>query len=284
MLSACGNGTVITGGGGGGGAGGAGGGTGGAGGGYVDPCSAEAKVVYVVDQNKQLSSFDPKTKSFKDLGSLSCPAQSGAEPFSMAVDRKAVAWVLYDSGELFTVNTTTLACTKTAFDPFAGHGYAQFGMGFSTDQVSGTTDTLYIAGGPTYAASSYLASLNVGTLQPTDVGAVSGWPELTGTGDAKLWGFFPSNGSSTPRVSQLDKSSAQVLKTFQAPSIAGDPNAWAFAFWGGRFWIFLKRQTDTSTSVYEMNAADGGLSTALSNTGRTIVGAGVSTCAPVEIN
>ena len=64
----------------------------------------------------------------------------------------------------------------------------------------------------------------------------------------------------------------------------GAPLAWAFAFWGGRFWIFLKRDSDASTYVYAMDATTGALTTALSNTGRTIVGAGVSTCAPVNVN
>jgi len=64
--------------------------------------------------------------------------------------------------------------------------------------------------------------------------------------------------------------------------VQGNPSAWAFAFWGGDFYIFLKRDTDNSTNVWHLTAA-GQVSKALNDTGRTIVGAGVSTCAPLMI-
>ncbi|HEY5946723.1 MAG TPA: hypothetical protein VIV40_14570, partial [Kofleriaceae bacterium] len=97
----------------------AGGGSGsgsGSGSGNEDGCSDAAKLVYVVDSNNTLSSFDPATKMFKDLGTLSCAATSGAQPFSMGVDRNATAYVLYSgvnpitgdvtSTEIFKVDTT----------------------------------------------------------------------------------------------------------------------------------------------------------------------------------
>ena len=105
---------------------------------------------------------------------------------------------------------------------------------------------------------------------PNDRGNLAGWPELTGTGDAKLWGFFPSTGTAAPFVAQIDKTNATLGTPFPAASIDGAPASWAFAFWGGRFWIFLRRQTDASTFVYEMNATTGVLTTALPGTGREI--------------
>ena len=291
LLSGCGGSNVVIKGADGGthdgGAGGGGGGGAGGGGGSAldagDGCPEEAKTVYVVDTDGTFSSFDPKLKQFHDIGTLSCPAQSGANPFSMAVDRTATALVLYDSGELFRVNTTSLACAPTAFDSGAGHGFSKFGMGFSTDQAGGTTDTLFISGGANVGTTSSMARLDLATFTPTPFGTVDGWPELTGTGDAKLWGFMPSASGSIPRVVQLSKTDASTLRTFSAPSLAGVPLGWAFAFWGGRFWIFLKRSGEPSTVVYVMDASTGALSTALSDTGaRNIVGAGVSTCAPIN--
>lgn len=264
-------------GGGGGGDGGGGGGDGG------DGCSDEAKLVYVVDQNNKLSSFNPPTMMFNDLGTLNCPAQPLATPFSMAVDRQAVAWVLYSSGELFSVNTTSLQCTKTSFT--APASLQNFGMGFATDTAGGTAETLFIAGGsmggPATMGPSTLATLAFPSLTPTTVGMVNGWPELTGTGDAKLWGFFPS--ASAPRVAQINKSTGADIQTFNAATLAGQPSAWAFAFWGGDFWIFLAKGLSTTTAVYRMKSTDGSVTTAIANTGRTIVGAGVSTCAPIAI-
>jgi hypothetical protein len=271
----------------GGSAGSTGGGTagmGGSGGGDPSGCPDDAKTVYVVALDRTFSAFDPRTKTFRDIGTLACPAAGGAGPFSMSISRDAFAYVLYDDGELFKVSTADLSCTPTGFTP--GTTYKVFGMGFSTDAAGGTTDSLFIAGGQSVVPMSKLGRLDVGSFAPTPLVDLPGWPELTGTGDAKLWGFFPDQpgGGSTPFVARIEKTTGALSSSFPAPSLAGSPNSWAFAFWGGSFWIFLKRDSDGSTNVYEMKAADGGVSPALMNTGRTIVGAGVSTCAPLVIN
>jgi hypothetical protein len=87
-----------------------------------------------------------------------------------------------------------------------------------------------------------------------------------------------------PFVARIDKVTGALSSNFPAPSLSGAPEAWAFAFWGGSFWVFLRRQSEASTNVWQMKASDGAISPALMNTGRTIVGAGVSTCAPLTIN
>lgn len=249
----------------------------------TDGCSAEAKLIYVVDEGNQLSTYDPVTRTFADLGALSCPAQGGATPFSMGIDRDANAWVLFSSGELFKVDTATLGCTATSWTPGGpSFNLLVFGMGFSTDAVGGTTDTLYIAGGfgPTDPTSA-LNTLNTSTLAPTPVGTVQDWPELTGTGDAELWGFFPS--ATSPRIEKLDKTNGSALQTFNLGTLAGNPMAWAFAFFGGDFHVFLMRDTDAATTVYQVNGQTGQVTNMLPTNTRRIVGAGVSTCAPTVI-
>jgi hypothetical protein len=243
-------------------------------------CSDSAKLVYVVDMSNQFSQFDPSTKTFHDLGTLSCP--SSGSPFSMSVDRNTIAWVLYDSGELFRVDITqNLACTKTSWS--AQGGLSQFGMGFSTDTAGGTTDTLFIAGGSTVGSSSpsTLAKLDTGSMSATTVGSVQGWPELTGTGTAQLWGWFPDQ--TNPRVEQIDKTSGTAIKTYAQSQLAGMPSAWAFAFWGGDFWIFLMKDLEFSTTVYQIDGNTGAMKGMTATGSRVIVGAGVSTCAPVVI-
>lgn len=246
-----------------------------------DGCSDEAKLVYVVDTNRTLSQFNPATRTFTDLGTLSCSAGIGATPFSMAIARDATAWVLYSNGALFRVETkNNLACTRAAW--MTTQGLKVFGMGFSTDQVGGNTDTLYIAGGavgPSGSSTSKLARVDMGTFQPSPLGNVTGWPELTGTGSAELWGFFPSTSGAS--IAPLDKVTGAVGAKFQLGSLAGDPTAWAFAFHGGSFWVFLKRGSDTQTTVHQVNAMTGAIVGSTPATGRSIVGAGVSTCAPI---
>lgn len=288
FLIACGPNERNPGSGGGGGGGGGGGpdsgGGGGSGSDNEDGCSDAAKLVYVVDSNNKFSKFDPATKTFTDIGNLACPAMGGATPFSMGLDRDAVAWVLYSSGELFRVDTTNLDCTKSTWA--SSNGLIQFGMGFSTNMQGGTEDTLFVAGGtsPT-GGNSTLATLSTQTFTATNVGTVTGWPELTGTGNAELWGWFPSDalGFSTPRVEQIDKTNGAALKTYNLPALKGAPTAWAFAFWGGDFWIFLAKGTEANTTVYQIDGMTGMQKGTTPAPGRTIVGAGVSTCAPVVI-
>jgi len=264
---------------------GADGGTGGSNGGSgnQDGCSDSAKLVYTVAQDNTFSQFDPATKSFHDLGRLMCP--SSGMPFSMGVDRNTIAWVLYDDGSLFRVDiNNNLACTKTAWS--SQQGLTEFGMGFSTDTAGGATDTLYIAGGAAVSSgNANLATLDTTNFMAAPKGPITGWPELTGTGAAELWGWFPSDefGTTMPHVDQLDKTNGHSLKNYPLSSLQGPPMAWAFAFWGGDFWIFLQKGTEPETTVYQLDGNAGTIKGMTSAGGRSIVGAGVSTCAPIVI-
>jgi hypothetical protein len=112
-------------------------------------------------------------------------------------------------------------------------------------------------------------------------------PELTGTGNAELWGWFPD--TTAPRIEQINKSTGAGMKTYPLPSLAGTAAAWAFAFWGGDFWVFLALDsggTPQPTIVYQVDGTTGaieGMTNTSATKARSIVGAGVSTCAPVII-
>jgi hypothetical protein len=253
-----------------------------------DNCSEAAKHAYVVDQDNTLSTFTPPG-TFADLGVLNC--SSSSTPFSMGVDRNAMAWVLYADGTLYNVdlNTLPLTCTHTAWQP-GNLGNQVFGMGFSTDVSGGDTDTLYIAGGQAFAAGAHaqLSSLDLAT---SPIGSIAigtdllpGWPELTGNSLAELWGFFPSADGSTPtQVGRIDKDTATVDPIYSFPGLGGglSPSAWAFAFYGGTYYMFLA--TGSNTVVYAMDENGTLESTTGTQTTRNIVGAGVSTCAPIVV-
>jgi hypothetical protein len=194
----------------------------------------------------------------------------------MAVDHLGNAWVLYNTGELFLVDTTTAACQATSF-AIGQQGFTTFGMGFSVDAPGAMHETLFLASD---ATPNQLGSVDIATLTVMPIAPLSGTPELTGTGDARLWAFFPA--ATMPRVAQLDKQSGAESNTLMLPALAGTPLAWAFAFWGGDFWLFLKLATNTSTQVHRVDALTGALTTVVTNSGRTIVGAGVSICAPLR--
>jgi hypothetical protein len=245
---------------------------------YVNSVCVEASQwIYTVDVSGMFSRFDPTTLTFADIGMLACP--TSASPNSMAVDQDAVAWVAYEDGNLFKVDTSTGQCEVTTFQPNQD-GLTVFGMGFVFDPSTGV-DTLYIAGGAfVSAASSTLATVSFPTLTVTPIGTVAaGSPELTGTGDGALWGFIPLSESTLGPATllRLDTSSGAVLESHPYPSLS-DSGAWAVKFWGGSFWIFL------NSSVYRVpRDTPDVIQTVIANTGRLpITGAGVSTCAPLQ--
>ncbi len=61
------------------------------------------------------------------------------------------------------------------------------------------------------------------------------------------------------------------------------PAAWAFAFHGGDFWMFLMRDTEFATTVHQIDGTTGVIKGNTATGSHSSVGAGVSTCAPVVI-
>ncbi len=247
----------------------------------ANECADGTELVYTIDQhNKRLSQFNPMTKTFVDLGSLTCAAAIGATPFSMSVDRTGSAWVLYSSGELFKVAIAGLTCTKTTWG--SPNGLKVFGMGFSSDQAGSTAESLFIGGGQSQTQTSFtLAKVDTSTMSATTIGTHPALPEMTGTGNAELWGFFSD--SVMPKVVKFDKATGAVLTSYPQPTLAGTNTGYAFAHWGGDFWVFLIKNSEPSTTVYQVDGATGAIKSMTPTTGRTIVGAGVSTCAPTVL-
>jgi len=254
--------------------------------GPIDPLcgTAAARFLYVVDSNDAFLRFDPETNTLTPLGTLDCPTSSS--PFSMAVDRNATAWVLYQDGRIYQVSTTDVSCTATSFVANQA-GFEVFGMGFVSNAAGSTEETLFVAGGSTFDIS--LGSATLGrvdsSLTLTSLGGLPGWPELTGTGAAELWGFFPD--TSPPSVRQIDQATGSTSTSYPMTEIAGGgglgDTAWAFAFWGGRFYVFYKGSLDATTNVWLLDPSDGSVVEVLHETGYRIVGAGVSTCAPIVL-
>lgn len=261
----------------------------------INSCGENADLIYLVDDRYRLLSFNPKgdLNELKLLGNLDCPAGpswdgGSATPFSMSVDREARAWVLYNSGEIFWVSTKDLSCKATGF--VRGQlGFETFGMGFVSDAVGSGEETLYITGGSHLdPGKGSLGSIDKSTLKVTSIGALPGTeygPELTGTGKAELWAYFP--GTMNTFVAQLDKTTGQPASRAPMPPLMGSVRSWAFAHWGGRFYLFvtvLDSMTGRNNSqVFLFTPDDGRVQLILDNLPYNIVGAGVSTCAPIVI-
>jgi hypothetical protein len=256
--------------------------------GPVDECVERARWIYLIDSDGTLVQFRPDTLEFFDVGPIGCAAAGATgQPFSMSVDRDANAWILHSPalgmgpGSLYKVSTADASCESTTFTPNQ-HGFELFGMGFVSDAEGSDEETLYVAGGSSSGigtGSSSLGWIDMTTLTLTPIGPVPGWPELTGTGLGELWGFFPHSGE----VHKLNKYNGEVLQTYPLSIPAGNTEAWAFAFWGGDFYIFHKLMLDASTNVFKLEMEDGTTTEVVPDSGYRIVGAGVSTCAPTEL-
>lgn len=273
-------GTIVGGGGGSGGIGGAGGGLGGGigpgGSGGGDGCDDLTKgSIYVLGEEKQFARFEPQTLTFTVMGTLACPGAFGST-FSMSVDRKGVAWVLFADGNVFHVDTKTLACTATGFQTCQSN-FCNFGMGFVADAPGSDAETLYVSGvynGPPGEGLARIDPQSLALIPIADYdGILTGkGAELTGTGNAQLFGYFQD----TPiRLAEIDKASAHIVNSTDLLEIPVG-TSWAFAFWGGSFYIMSGtgiRKYDPMTQITTLING---------NVGFNIVGAGVSTCAPTE--
>jgi hypothetical protein len=273
------------------GGGGDSGGSTGDGGTPEDECIERARDVYLVTAERFFLRFEPTFLKITVLGKLACPVDATFEPFSMSVDRNADAWVLYrpsmtGSGKLFKVSTIDASCQATSFVP-GQQGMDLFGMGFASDVSGSKKETLYVAGGKYdkwetsqgVLAAITFPDLKVVPLAVIDIGP--GSPELTGTGLGELYGFFPS--AIPPSVRQIDKVTGKTGKSYTLPSAAiKNTQAWAFAHWSGNFYLFFKSVSDPSSGVWRVNGVSSAVDKVIDKTGYTIVGAGVSSCAPTE--
>ncbi len=252
----------------------------------VDCPDAGATLIYVVTASNQLFSFLPTDGSFTFLATLACPTPVGESPFSMAVDRKGVAYVQFTDKRLYRVSTSTGACSVTAYSPESAtsQGFGSFGMGYATNDV-GPSEFLFVAGsqGGTQAQSPGLGRIAPTSFELTKVGNFLpdiARSELTGTGDGRLFAFYTKGEQSGPPsfIGEIDTQTAHVVAETAFPSV-DQGKGWAFAFWGGDFYMFTSPGEGSTVTRFRP------LDSSLDVVGRLptrIVGAGVSTCAPAR--
>jgi hypothetical protein len=245
-----------------------------------------AQLIYVVDSANELLSFDPRRlprDPFRKIGRLDCNGRRG--PYSMSVDRHGIAWIVYDDGELFKVSITDATCDRVPYDPGTSE-FHRFGMGFVTDTPGGTTEKLFLsADNGSHALGSIdtahgLAPVRVGTL----TAATDRSPELTGTSEARLFGFYPMRGEPS-FVQEIDRTTGagQGKRWTLGATSLGEVNAWAFAQWAGVFYVFVTTYDDNfalDSTVRAVDRATGTYRVVLDHLPYRITGAGVSTCAP----
>lgn len=254
------------------------------------PCGVGSGLIYVFTASGELYAFEPTTLRFRRIGLISCPgAPRGlAHPNSMAVDRSGTAWVSYVEGPIFAVSTRDASCRGTRYEP-GQHGFLHLGMAFVSTGPTLSGETLFISSGGNTERGMILGAPVGGGLAlvengervvpiaPFSGGLEGRLAELTGTGDGRLFGFFATRPAT---LAEIDPRTAAIKSERRLPSIPS-ATAWAHAFWGGRFYLFWSRGGEGS----HLSRVD--LDGRVEELGRsprlTIVGAGVSTCAPTSL-
>lgn len=234
-------------------------------------CSGDNELVYVVTPfPPAIHRFNPANLTFALVGYLNCPASSaGLGAYSMAIDRKGVAWIAFQGGSVAQLRLDTFECNEIVLRN-RPTDLKVFGMGFAKDD-SPSGETLYLY-------NRFLFSVDPLTREMSVVGepGLGTDGELSGTGDGRLFGFSPISGV----VAHLDRSTAAVLESYRTSAI--ERSEFAFAQWGGDFWLFTRPEGAPSGIVTRHSPATGESKIVVADTGIRIIGAGVSTCAPYE--
>ncbi|HSQ64914.1 MAG TPA: hypothetical protein VLM85_16940 [Polyangiaceae bacterium] len=243
-----------------------------------DCVEAGITYIYVITAQNELYSFYPPSLAFTKIGDIQCPADPSAQPYSMAVSREGVAYSIFTDGNLFRIDTANAACQATSYVAAASNEpFYNMGMGFAGDLFS---ESLYVADAHFNANSLGLATIDTTTFTRSFIANFQ--PELprcelTGTGDGRLFAFCLNLTGSGSQIAEVDPKTAKVVGVNQL--VLGDPSdAFAYAFWGGEFWIFTAPASGTSTVTrYDPQTH---VESNMASLGGEIVGAGVSTCAP----
>lgn len=225
-------------------------------------CAETTKQIYVLATDRALYRFYPDKLQFVRVGQVACPTVAGT--FSMAIDRHGTAWVEYTDGRLFAVDTTNATCKPTNFR--AGQvGFETFGMGYSLNGDAANSETLYVSG-------VGLAALDTKTFDLKFLGSLTyGRTELTGL-DKQLFAFSVESGV----IAGLNKTTGATEVVYRTSAV-NDRAAFAFAQWGGDFWVFTGND---HSIVTQYSPTEDKSTVVVQNTGMLIVGAGSSTCAP----
>lgn len=251
-------------------------------------CSEPTKLVYVLSLEGDLYSFSPLGKKFTKVGPIKC--DSGDDtfyPVSMAVDRQGVAWInmrplIASEERLVKVDLKTAACTVTDIKGKLA------GMAFTMNDGSEEKETLFAGYDKNKLATIDLVNGRINTVATLVDDSITGL-ELTGTGDGRLFGLLiqepPDAGGPLLSLTDVNKATAAFSNPASLPGIVV-PQApmYAFSFWGGDFYFYTAPDTKdtTTTTVSRYRPSDKSfVPKYMESIGFHVVGAGVSTCAPL---
>jgi len=241
--------------------------------------------IFVLSKTAELWKYFPGTHKFTLLGAIDC----GLAPstFSMGVDRQGSAWVQFSDLQIRKIDVTDVsACSDPGFVPGQG-GVENFGMAFVSNSADDKCDRLYgnhynfVAEGDMV---SEFFSVDPQTLELVQLGKSDyGLAEVTGTGDGRAFLFA---GPDPSKLVEVDKTTGATLAITPLPGVKTG-GGFAFAFFAGDFYFFTDNMSDGKSEVTHLDYDDSDnngaqdLTVVVQDAPLRIVGAGVSTCAPL---
>jgi len=264
----------------------------------VEPCACPDNIevplddgIFVLSDNSELYKFFPATNEFQKLGDFTCGQATGT--FSMAVDRLGFAWVMFSNplGKIWKLDVTNVGnCTDPGYNP-GQQGVNYFGMAFVSNSQFDQCDKLYgntfnglggFSEGPNFGD---FLTVDPDTLVLSKLGKTTfNGAEVTGTGDGRVFMF---GGANPAKLVEVEKGTGKYLETTPLGNLELT-NAFAFAFFGGDFYMFTESNNPNFSKVthYDYDDSDNNgvkdLTTVVASGPIRIVGAGVSTCAPFQ--
>lgn len=229
--------------------------------------SGTLSVAYLISQDALLYAFDPAPVTATLVGQLACPAPS-ALPWTMTISANRRAYLLYEDWNIYEVDLSTLACTRTAYAPGQLGLVAQLGI---TVAPNAGSESLYYVGAPSTAASLVLAVSDLSTFALSAVGPVVPTPtELVLDIRADAFGRIFGLGQHGTLV-QIDRATGNVV----AEDMTGfNASNWALLAYGGALYFF----SGSDVSRYDLGTKQ---LTPLANIGIPVVGASAAPCVPV---
>jgi hypothetical protein len=163
---------------------------------------------------------------------------------------------------------------------------ANFGMAFVSNSESDACDRIYGNTASGQAEGNNIAdffAIDPVTLKVIPIGKSNyGTAELTGTGDGRAF-FFA--GANPAKLIEIDKATGKNISVIPLPGVELG-GAWAFAFFAGDFYFFTNSKGGPGSEVTHIDYDDSDnngikdIKQIVDNAPISIVGAGVSTCAP----
>jgi hypothetical protein len=221
---------------------------------------------YLLAYDGTLFAFDPGSLETRSLGVVSCVASTTIRPYAFTVAAPGTAYVLYDDGNIYAVDLTTLDCEPTRYQQnqldLNWHVGITVGAGTAADRLY-----YYGQGASPLLAVSDLTSFQLFELGPTGSGLTALPADLKSDAYGRLFALGAGG-----VLQQLDPATGAILGQ-DSTGFDCDQNGWALLPYDGQLYFVsgpaggVSRYDVTTKALFPLGQVN-----------QAIVGAGTTPC------